>query len=130
VLKRNTSPADRIFSKINLLLELQRRGVWLVDSSVMALYKGGARPKSAICSRAISLSWDMYVRSLILDSNPEHIVVVGRGVADTLESELSLRFGKSGYTVIDQPNAHLSTDAHIKNLQTCFSICAKYCTKE
>jgi len=50
------------------------------------------------------------------------VICVGIGVADIVEKDLRALF-PNRYTVIPQPNAYLSSKAHMANFQRYYEIC-------
>lgn len=122
VLKSKTPFEQRVINKVNLLKALKDKGVWLVDTSICALYHNGKKPDNYTMSKAISTSWLSYTKKVITEANPEHVIVVGRGVARNIEHELNKIMG-GNYSVIDQPNAHLSAEKHLANFQKYYHIC-------
>lgn len=122
-ISKSGTPDDeqRILNKIELLKSLRDRGVWLVDASVMALYDSGIKPPTRVMRQAITASWLGYTQNVIQEANPDHIIVIGRGVAETVEPYLRA-LGKK-YTVIPQPQAHLSAKEHLENYKTYYRLC-------
>lgn len=125
VLKSGTkSTPERIRNKIKLLLELKKQGIWLVDASIIALYNKGIKPSNDVFNEVIKTSWNHYTKHLILDANPNHVIIVGKGVAKNIESSLSSIVGNKNYTIIPQPQAHLPAEEHLSNFQKYYSICS------
>jgi len=125
ILKSGTkSTPERIHNKIKLLLELKKQGIWLVDTSIIALYNKGIKPSNDVFNEVIKTSWNHYTKHLILDANPNHIIIVGKEVAKNIESSLSLIVGNKNYTIIPQPQAHLPAEEHLSNFQKYYSICS------
>ena len=110
---------ERIKNKIDILNKMKDLGIWLVDTSIVALYDNGKKPKNM--PEIIAKSWEGYTKNIILDAKPNHIIVIGKGVAQTIEK--SLKQNNLRYTVIAQPNAHLSADEHLKNFQSYYKLC-------
>ena len=123
ILKSTTSFKQRIQSKLDLLSSLQSEGIWLVDASIVALYHQGKKPEPERIHRAVKSSWDRYTSKVLEEANPDHIVVIGKGVAQTLQQDLQKCF-KNKVTVLPQPNARLSSEQQRNNFQTCFRICS------
>jgi len=124
ILKTGTKPAsERINNKIKLLIELKRQGVWLIDASIIALYNKGSKPSNKVFNEVIKTSWDNYTKKLINDANPNHVIVIGKGVAKNIEPSLYSLVGANNYTVIPQPQAHLSSEEHLSNFKKYYSIC-------
>jgi len=119
-----TNYRQRIRNKIELLKNLKKYGVWLVDTSIVALYDSGKKPEHKLMSAAIRTSWSGYTSHVIKESNPEHVIIIGKGVANTIEDELRKLVG-SKYSVIAQPNAHLSADEHLNNFKEYYRLCMR-----
>jgi len=113
---------ERIKNKVELLLSLKQKGVWLVDACIVALYDNGKKPEYKTMLSAIRQSWHGYVRGIIEAAAPEHIICVGKTISDLLENEIKEVAG-SHYTTVCQPNAHLSAEQHMKNYQLYGRIC-------
>jgi hypothetical protein len=112
-----TSPAERIANKIALLQRMRDLGVWLLDTSLAALYLPGRhRPGPATLETCLQTSWDCYVRYAVEAAAPSHVVCIGRGVARALGRrlpDLGVRV-----TVVPQPNARLSSTDHHASFKT------------
>ena len=121
VLSRTTYE-QRIKNKVELLLCLKQKGVWLVDSSIVALYDNGKKPEYRSMLSAIRQSWQGYVRGIIEEAAPEHVICVGKVVSNLLEKEVKEVVG-SRYTTVCQPNAHLSSEHHMRNYELYGRIC-------
>jgi hypothetical protein len=94
----------------------------LVDSSIVALYDNGKKPENKIMLSAIRQSWEGYVRGVIEETAPEHIICVGKAVSNLLEKEIKKVVGRHCTTVC-QPNAHLSSEDHMRNYELYSRIC-------
>ena len=127
ILKSGTTTRDRLKNKIDLLISLRQRGIWLVDASIIALSNKGVKPKPRVFNQVIKTSWQGYTRQLIQDANPKHVIIVGKGVAKNVRASVSSIVGEPGYTVIPQPQAHLSADQNLKNFRKCYDICSFNC---
>lgn len=119
--KNGTPFQERLRNKIALLKALKQKGIWLVDASIMALYDAGNKPKSAIMRKVIRTSWENYTQSVVTDAHPEAIICIGSGVFRVLENDLK-RVCDEVYP-IEQPNARLSSEEHLKNYQMYGNIC-------
>jgi hypothetical protein len=125
ILKSGTrAPSKRIRNKIDLLLELRIRGIWLVDASIIALYNKGVKPDNEVFDQVIKTSWLGYTRQLIQDANPRHVIIVGKGVAKNVGESVSSIVGKDGYTVIPQPQARQSAEQNLNNFRMCHDVCS------
>ncbi len=117
-----TAYEQRIRNKVDLLLSLKEKGVWLVDASIVALYDKGEKPDYKTMLSAIWQSWKGYVRGIIEEAAPEHIICVGKAVFNLLEREIKEVVGRR-YSTICQPNARLSSEDHMRNYELCGRIC-------
>lgn len=126
-LKTRTHTYDRLTSKLSLLLELKRRGVWLMDASIIGLYNPLAkRPPSAAFDFVLRCCWRYYVGRMILKSAPRHIVVIGKGVYDTLRSQIDFLAEDVGchVTIISQPQARISSAEQYEQYALLNKICS------
>lgn len=115
-----TPVQQRLRNKINLLKDLKAKGIWLVDASIVALYKDGKKIPSMFS--ALEESWRSYTREVVFSAKPEHVICIGKGVANIVENDLRRHF-QNRYTVIAQPNAHLTSKQHEENLEKYSKIC-------
>jgi hypothetical protein len=100
VTKRETpSLLQRLRNKIGVLQEMKKRGVWLLDASIVGIYR--AIDDLETKEKIIRICWDEHVKNIILESHPKHTIVIGKGV----EAILSDRLNKVGisYTALPQP---------------------------
>ena len=98
-----TPPRQRLRNKIVLLKELKEKGIWLVDASVVGLYR--KREKVLGVAAAIRESWRSYTRQVITSVNPDHVICVGKGVAEIVKKDLETLY-PNRHTVFNQPNTH------------------------
>lgn len=110
---------ERIINKIEILNKMKDLGIWLVDTSIVALYHNGKKPKNM--PEIIEKSWEGYTKNIILDAKPRKIIVIGKGVAKTIEK--SLNYNNLNFTIISQPNAHLSSEEHLENFKSYYKLC-------
>jgi len=116
----------RIVNKIAVLQEMRRRGIWLVDASITALYSpGGTKPAQRLMAQAVQTSWTAYWGNLLEAAAPTHVVCVGKGVREWLKSRLPDMFGDR-ITVISQPNAHISAKARAGEMEVLSEVCRRY----
>lgn len=116
-----TPYAERLQNKIRLLASMKEAGIWLVDTSIVALYRDGAKSRDLL--RVIEESWRSYTRDVVLDAKPERIICIGRSVARIVEPDLR-RYFPGRYDVIAQPNARLSGAEHMANFRRYGALCA------
>ncbi len=122
ILKSLTRDQDqRIANKIRLLQELKKAGVWLVDASIIGINERDSNLKS----RIVAESWDTYTGPLIerLDPRPRNIIVIGYGVAKTLQTRLK-RLNIPTHR-IPQPQGWRKP-GYAQFYQECFEICSKF----
>ena len=115
-----TPTQQRIKNKIDVLLSLKENGVWLVDTSIVALYKNGKKLKNM--QKALSVSWQSYTKEVVINADPQHVICIGKGVASEVEQDLNIHF-KDKYSVVAQPNAFLSSEEHMANYIHYSSVC-------
>ena len=108
----------RVANKLRVLREMKRRGIWLVDASVTALYtplgqatasstKGVAnKARRDAMEFAIRECWQNLWEPELRALEPRHILCIGRDVYRFLGDHLQRIFPAS-VTVIEQPNARL-----------------------
>lgn len=119
----NPNFADRLNSKINLLNQLKQMGVWLVDASVVALYRpGGAKPDQKKQAEIIHRCWDNYIGDQIASSKPHSIIVIGAGVKKALMSRLATLSGVEQHYV-PQPQKRMSAKEINETHQLYFDVC-------
>ncbi len=117
-----TDYEQRIVNKIQLLKDLKAKGIWLVDASIVALYKNGKKIPHMFS--ALEASWKLYTRDIVTSAAPAHVICIGKGVASVVESDLKMNFHDK-YTVIHQPNAFLSSNEHMTNYKKYHKICCR-----
>lgn len=115
--RRATPDSDtRIAKKVRLLLALRRRGIWLLDASIIGI--NGLEPD--LKKQVTRVSWDTYVgpRIAALNPRPERIIVIGAAVADAVFGSRSREGVWSGipYEVVNQPQGDRSKEGARKTL--------------
>lgn len=125
---KGTCPSfmERSLNKVKLLNKLANKGVWLLDSSIVGLYRSGEKPPPHIRSEVISICWDNYISALIKRAKPTFIIVIGHEVASILKVKLDKI--KLPYEVIYQPNAILKKSK--RNLKRDYITINKICNGE
>jgi len=109
--------AERIGNKIAVLQRMREFGVWLVDTSLAALYEPGqVKPPPKILAECLRTSWDHNVGEVIKAAAPSQVVCIGKGVASALGDRL--RAVSTRVTVVAQPNARLTAADHHQSFQT------------
>ena len=121
---RKTSIKQRILNKIELLNKLRERGIWLMDTSIVALYNKGTKPDKAVIDKSRKISWETHNRKLLEEASPNHIIVIGKRVAGNIRKDLKSM--NIPFNIIEQPGARLSSDKHLSNYQNYFRICKEH----
>ena len=111
---------QRLKNKIELLRNLKEKGIWLVDASIVALYKDSKKIPNMF--NALQESWTSYTKGVVETAAPESIICIGKGVDGVVGKDLRSQFGDR-YTVIPQPNAFLTSEKHMENYQTYSRLC-------
>jgi hypothetical protein len=62
------------------LEKLQAKGIWLLDASIVGLYRSGIKEYPGMLGRIIQTSWHGYVKNIVLDSAPRHVIIIGKAV--------------------------------------------------
>lgn len=124
VLKTETpSLLSRLRNKVDVLRKMSARGIWLLDASIVGLY-GSGKKNPAMAERIIEICWKNYIANTILESNPRHTIVIGKGVGRILS--LKLQRADVPFTVIPQPQARGTSEWQLENYKQYYRICAKY----
>jgi hypothetical protein len=48
-----------------LLNKLRDKGIWLIDTSFVALYNKGTKPKSKVIDKSLKFSWEGYTQPVL-----------------------------------------------------------------
>jgi hypothetical protein len=124
VLKTRTrSFTKRLHNKINVLQEMKKKRVWLLDASIVGLY-GSGRKDHRITERMLEICWKNHISDMIVKANPKHIIVIGKGVGDILHYRLEKL--NIPFTVIPQPQARGTSEWQLENYKKYQRICTKY----
>jgi hypothetical protein len=105
--RRESTDEERLAWKVNVLRTLQRKGIWLVDASIAALYYPGNKPirvpKELICESFRRFVWPMVERD-----RPKQVWIIGKRVGRALAglSLPGLPYKISEDCVISQPQDH------------------------
>lgn len=92
----------RIDNKISLLEDMKNKGIWLLDTSIIALYENGNKPNIAIYQKILKQSFKDYCLPIITKENPSLIVIIGKGVDKAIGRLIHKNILVE---VIDQPQA-------------------------
>jgi len=115
---------QRLRNKVNILRKMQEKGIWLLDASIVGLYGSGTKNPETI-KRIIEICWDNHLANMINESQPKHIIVIGKGVENILSSELHKL--KIPFATIPQPQARVKRQEQLENYKNYQRICSKLC---
>lgn len=109
LLKSKTHVCERIRSKLNILKRLRDRGIWLLDTSIVAWYisqpteynitqsskmihkLGKARPPSNMKRETLILSWELYIKHVVkkaaMEGDLRLFIPIGKEVKDFISCE-------------------------------------------
>lgn len=125
ILKTKTrSFTRRIRNKVHVLRKMRNAGIWLLDASIVGLYGSGKKDPDTM-KAIIRICWKNHLRSLVQESSPRHIVVIGIDVEKSLHSELK----GAGFpvTVVRQPQGdRRSSEEQHEKYRICQRICKRY----
>lgn len=127
ILTGKTQLHQRLRNKVSILQEMRRRGIWLVDASIVGIY--GAVKKQKVKETIITTCWDAYIKNVIFESYPKHIIVIGKGVEGILKRRLESLKASSGttYSVLPQPQGNRGTSKEqFETYREYQRICSKY----
>jgi hypothetical protein len=125
--KDKTSLLQRLRNKVNILQEMKRKGIWLLDASIVGI--AGSVTDSEVKEKIISTCWDSYIQGEIIDSPPKHIIVVGKSVEGILKWRLELLKAsmKVNYSALPQPQGiRKDKITQLENYREFQRICSKY----
>lgn len=114
---------ERLRNKVAVLQEMNKKGIWLLDASIVGLYGSGAKDHN-INQKVIETCWLHHIAGIIQESKPKHIVVIGSGVGTILCPKLN-RLGIP-FTVVPQPQARGTGDWQLENYKKYQRICARF----
>jgi hypothetical protein len=121
--KETPSLLQRLRNKVGVLQEMKKRGVWLLDASIVGIYR--AIDDSETKEKIIRVCWDEHVKDIILESRPKHIIVIGKGV----EAILRYRLNKAriSYTALPQPQGVRGSSEVLSNYYSEYQkICSEF----
>ena len=115
----------RLRNKVNVLQEMKNRGIWLLDASIVGIYKSETKMSQEVKEKIITTCWDAHIENVILESQPKHIIVIGKGVEKILKQSLdSLRIS---YTALPQPQRRGTSEEQLETYREYQRICSRYC---
>lgn len=110
--RQEQNSGRRIQAKVDLLSQMRKAGLWLVDASVTALYHRGKKLVDGNnYDRALRISWDDHVGEKLRECSPTGVLIVGKAVANVLAGSVREVLPSASVNVISQPNAWLTKSA-------------------
>lgn len=116
---KNVSFDERTKHRIEILIEMKKRGIWLVDASIFALYpkKGSNNIKNR--EKIMIECWEKYIGNVVVNESPKKVLFIGKEVWNALEPKLPKNISRDW---IYQPQAHIVGGYH-SQLKKCFNFC-------
>jgi len=103
---------QRLQNKISLLEKMKEKGIWLVDASIVAVYKNKngkkEKPNEKNMKEILKITWEQHTLKIICEVKPEKIIVIGKCVAGHLKGELDTL--GIHYDIQNQPNYPMSEE--------------------
>jgi hypothetical protein len=140
ILKEDNPYFPRLRNKVNILQEMKRRGIWLLDASLVGIYKAidaihdnvlTNKQRFEIKKTIFTICWDNHLRDIIAEEKPKHVIVIGKGyysVEGILEDRLRQikSILKVNYTVLPQPQGvRLPSEGQMEVYRQYQRICSK-----
>jgi hypothetical protein len=125
---KTTPYLGRLRNKVNILNELKRRGIWLIDASIVGIYKGSITDDD-VKERVFHTSWDKYVRDVVTEAHPKYVIVIGKYVHNALHLRLDSLSSKIvfKYKVLNQPQGdRVNREEQLETYREYQRICSKY----
>lgn len=120
---RTRSFIRRLQNKVHVLQKMRKKGVWLLDASIVGLYGSGTKDPDTM-ETIIVLCWKNHVADMISEASPKHIIIIGKGVGNILRSRLRRLNVPS--TVIPQPQARGPSEWQLENYKKYQRICVRH----
>ncbi|MFA5181443.1 MAG: hypothetical protein WC405_09010 [Syntrophales bacterium] len=111
---------QRIQNKIQLLNILKAKGIWLVDSSIVAINNIKKKDREEI----IKLCWKYYISDLIIQINPKHVIIIGNTVEGAIRDKLEAMPVECSCR--PQPQSWEKSEVHMDSYKHYFDICNRY----
>ena len=83
---------ERIKTKIKILKKMKRKGIWLVDASIIGIAGNNALRNVSKKEKIIELTWDNYlereIEEIIEQNNLCGVIIIGKRVKNILEEKI------------------------------------------
>ena len=116
ILKTKVKECDeRLKNKIKILKKMKEEGIWLLDRSIVAIYKGKEkRLPHNITQKIIEITWKNYLKNIVESIKPKGVIFIGKSGCEFLKDELKKLLGdKIKLYNIKQPQARGVKDEEI-----------------
>lgn len=111
--KKSGIPLEgRLKNKLDLLDKLKDRGIWLVDASIIGIDRKNPKAKKKV----LKCCWQNYTKNLLRSLNPEHVIIIGKGVGKIIKSDLENDL-EIPCSIIKQPEGCRKPGEKLKNLK-------------
>jgi hypothetical protein len=120
----------RIENKVILLQTLKKCGVWLVDASIIGLYKSNVYGTSEYQRRkreVIAHCWNNHTKHVLKKANSDFIICIGKGVGGLLGQHLNEKPSNGRYEILPQPQGRRNPTAIENAFQKYYNICRSVC---
>jgi hypothetical protein len=120
-----TNCHKRVQNKLDLLRNMQRAGIWLLDASVTPLVREGNRLVTGKLDRCVlKACWESHIRELLCRCKPCAVLIVGKAVCDAIGDDVREAMGV-GVEIdqIYQPNARQFGEV---DRRKCFNLCCRH----
>lgn len=124
ILKTKTPLPQRLRNKIAVLQEMRKKGIWLLDASIVGIYRAKHNHKTK--EEIIKVCWDEHLKNVITELHPKYIIVIGKGVGDILRWRLNIL--GIPFTTLKQPQGDRgSSEEQLENYKKYQRLCSEYC---
>ena len=95
-----------------------------MDASIVGIYKSETKMSQEVKEKIITTCWDAYIKNQIVDSQPKHIIVIGKGVETILKWRLDSLEIK--YKSLRQPQSRDPSEEQLETYREYQRICSRY----
>jgi hypothetical protein len=115
---------ERVRAKLQVLNEMKRAGLWLVDASVTALYPRIVNDIKY--KKVLRACWELYIGDIILKCSASAVLVIGKGVYGAIGDLVNRVAQQAEIVVINQPNARMKPDEIHNQRCRIFDLCRRH----
>jgi hypothetical protein len=95
----NPNLIERLKAKLDLLENMKKNGIWLMDASPIAIAGNNPRIRKSYYREILKISSELYLKPLLAEMKPKRVLIIGKEVSRTVEPILAL----SNSVTIPQP---------------------------